>query len=88
MSWYRTGKWTASGDRYDPSRLTCAAAKRWPLGINLAIENPENGRTALVLLNDRGAFERLGRALDCSPAVWSELGLPLSRGVAKVRVAA
>lgn len=88
MSWYRMGSTTANGEHVDPSAHNCAGASRYPMGSSLSIRNPENGRTVRVRINDRGAFEKYGRSLDCMVAVWSTLGIPLSRGVATVEVVA
>lgn len=86
MSWYVMGSRTASGEPVQPHAHNCAGARRWPLGHHLTLRNPDNAATVRVRINDRGAFERLGRALDCMPAVWHALGIPLSRGVATVEV--
>lgn len=88
MSWYTMGTRTASGEPVQPHALNCAGARRWRLGDSVTIRNPENDRRATVRINDRGAFERMGRALDCMVAVWHALGIPLSRGVATVEVLA
>src|SRR5215475_13618918 len=49
------GHRTASGQRFDNEKLT-AASKSYPLGTRLRITNVENGRTAIVVVNDRGPF--------------------------------
>jgi rare lipoprotein A len=49
------GHRTASGQRFDNEKLT-AASKTYPLGTRLRITNVENGKTAIVLVNDRGPF--------------------------------
>lgn len=87
MSWYRMGTRTANGEPVSPGSPNCAGASRYRMGQHLTLRNPENGRTVAVRINDRGNFERLGRSLDCMPYVWHALGIPLSRGVARVEVA-
>lgn len=86
MSWYTMGTRTASGEAVQPHALNCAGARRWPLGHHLTLRNPENDARTTVRINDRGGFESRGRALDCMPAVWRALAIPLARGVATVEV--
>ena len=86
-SWYglrRTwGKKTASGERYDPNKLT-AAHRRLPLGTKVEVTNLENGRTVVVTINDRGPYVP-GRIIDLSVA--AARGLRMKRkGLAKVRL--
>jgi rare lipoprotein A len=66
-SWY--GEWhegrpTASGETFDPSKLT-AAHPTLPLGTRLRVTNRQNGRSVDVRVNDRGPHVA-GRALDLS----------------------
>jgi peptidoglycan lytic transglycosylase len=85
-SWYGpgyAGRRTASGDRFDPNRLT-AASKTLPLGSRVRVTNPANGKTAQVKITDRGPAVR-GRALDLSPAAAHKLGLTRG-GVAPVEI--
>jgi rare lipoprotein A len=64
---------TASGERYDPARMT-AASKTLPFGTRARVTNLDNGRTADVTINDRGPFDRR-RILDVSPAAAHQLGI-------------
>jgi rare lipoprotein A len=64
---------TASGERYDPARMT-AASKTLPLGTRARVTNLDNGRTADVTINDRGPVDRR-RILDLSPAAAHQLGI-------------
>ena len=88
-SWYGgagdgfAGKPTASGETFDPARLTCAH-RTLPLGTYVEVENLGNGRKAVLRVNDRGPFAR-GRILDASCGAAQELGF-LGQGVARVRV--
>jgi rare lipoprotein A len=77
-----TGRKTASGAIYQPSRLT-AAHRSLPFGTRLRVTNLINQKKVLVTVNDRGPFVR-GRVLDLSKRAAVELGI-INRGVAKVR---
>lgn len=74
---------TASGERYDMDEMT-AAHPTLPFGTRVRVTNLENGRHAVVRINDRGPF-RKGRVIDVSYAAARKLGLVRS-GVAKVRL--
>lgn len=67
------GKRTASGERFDQNKLTCAH-KYLPFGTRLLVENPENGNVVVVTVNDRGPFCR-SRVLDLSRAAAHRLGI-------------
>jgi rare lipoprotein A (peptidoglycan hydrolase) len=85
-SWYGPGyvaKTTASGERFDPNRLT-VASKTLPLGSVVRVTNLQNGRSVKVKVNDRGPHIR-SRSLDLSPAAAQRIGLS-DRGVARVKV--
>ncbi len=77
------GRRTASGERYDPRRLT-AAHRTLPLGTCLDVQRVEGGRRVRVRVNDRGPYVR-GRILDVSEGAARELGM-IQRGVARVRL--
>lgn len=86
VSWYGPGfhgKLTASGERYDMDAMTCAH-KNLPFGTKLLLKNLENGKSARVVVNDRGPFVR-GRDIDLSRAAAKRLGI-LGPGTGKVRV--
>jgi rare lipoprotein A len=59
-----------------------AAHPELPFGTRLKITSPENGRSVLVRINDRGPFVG-GRDLDLSLAAARRLGIE-GRGVARV----
>lgn len=85
-SWYGKkfhGRRTASGERYDMSKLT-AAHRRAPLGSYALVTNLDTGRSVRVRINDRGPFAR-GRIIDLSRAAAQRLGM-LTSGVARVKV--
>jgi peptidoglycan lytic transglycosylase len=74
---------TASGERYDMDEMT-AAHPTLPFGTRVRVTNLQNGRHAVVRINDRGPFKR-GRVIDVSYAAARKLGLVRS-GIAKVRL--
>lgn len=77
------GRRTASGEVFDMRAMT-AAHRTLPFGTRVRVTNLENGRQAVVRVNDRGPF-REGRIIDVSYAAARTLGL-IGRGIAKVRV--
>lgn len=85
-SWYGTkfhGRKTASGEIFDQESFT-AAHKTLKFGTLLRLTNPENDRSVIVRINDRGPFIRK-RQLDVSRAAAAELGI-LENGVAELKV--
>ena len=87
-SWYGRdfhGKRTSNGEVYDMHAMT-AAHKTLPLGVFVKVENVDNGREAIVRVNDRGPFVK-GRIIDLSYAAAKKLGVDLA-GTAPVRVEA
>jgi rare lipoprotein A len=86
VSWYGPGfdgKLTASGERYDMNAMSCAH-KTLPFGTVLSLKNINNGKTARVVVNDRGPFVR-GRDIDLSRAAAKKLDI-LGPGTGKVKV--
>jgi rare lipoprotein A len=61
-----------------------AAHRSLPFGSRVKVTNLANGRTAVVIINDRGPFVR-GRVIDVSVGAADVLGMRHS-GVARVRV--
>ncbi|WP_394694616.1 septal ring lytic transglycosylase RlpA family protein [Hyphobacterium sp.] len=85
-SWYGPnfhGLPTANGEIFDQNALS-AAHTTLPIPAMIEVTNLENGRTAILRLNDRGPFAD-DRILDVSRAAAIELGF-LSQGLARVRV--
>jgi rare lipoprotein A len=74
---------TASGAAYDPNKFT-AAHRTLPFGTHLRVTNPSNGRSVVVVVNDRGPFDK-ARMIDLSLAAAKELRM-LGRGLMKVTV--
>lgn len=84
-SWYGPkfhGRPTSSGERYDMYRFT-AAHKELKFGTRLRVTNPDNNRSVVVTVNDRGPFIR-GRDLDLSYGAAKKIGL-IDKGVGRVR---
>ncbi len=85
-SWYGpgfAGRQTASGEPYDPRRLT-AAHPTLPLGTRVRVTDLETGRSVIVRINDRGPFVA-GRVIDLSRAAAERLGM-VERGTARVEI--
>ncbi|HEX7380645.1 MAG TPA: septal ring lytic transglycosylase RlpA family protein [Nevskiaceae bacterium] len=85
-SWYgaqRQGRLTASGQPYDMYKLT-AASMTLPLMSRARVTNLDDGRSVVVLINDRGP-NAAGRIIDLSYAAAQAIGM-VQRGVARVRV--
>lgn len=85
-SWYGPkfhGRLTANGESYDQMGYT-AAHKSLPFGTILRLINPENGKSVIVRINDRGPYIN-GRDIDLSKGAAIALG-SLNSGVIKVNV--
>lgn len=85
-SWYGTkfhGGLTSTREPYDMYAMT-AAHKTLPLPSYVQVTNLENGRVAIVRVNDRGPFHD-GRVIDLSYAAASRLGV-VNAGIARVEV--
>ncbi len=77
------GRKTANGEIFNMYKLT-AAHRTLPLGTKARIWNLENGRSCVVIINDRGPFIE-GRILDLSYAAALELEM-VTQGVAQVQI--
>lgn len=75
---------TASGERFDQDKLTCAHSSL-PFGCKIRVTNLHNNRSVDVKVNDRGGFAKHGRVVDLSKAAAREIGL-VGRGVGKVKI--
>ena len=80
-SYYKMGKWTANGERYNPNGLT-AAHRTLPFGTKVLVTNTGNGKSVIVRINDRGPFSKK-RVLDLSFGAAKIVGL-VRAGVAKI----
>lgn len=84
-SWYGRkfhGQLTSSGEPFDMFQFT-AAHKTMPIPAWIRVTNPENDRSLIVRVNDRGPFKE-DRILDLSWAAAERLGFA-DQGTAKVR---
>jgi rare lipoprotein A len=82
-SWYgsESGNRTAMGTHFRPHGLT-AAHKTLPLPSKVKVTNLRNGRSVVVIVNDRGPFKK-GRLIDLSHGAAKRIGL---RGLTKVKI--
>lgn len=78
-----SGKKMAGGERMNPNSNN-AASKTLPLGTRARVTNLHNGKSAIVVIKDRGPHVR-GRIIDVSPATARLLGAS-KQGVIPVRV--
>ena len=77
------GRTTASGAIYDENAMT-AAHPALPFGTRVRVTNRENGRSVVLLINDRGPFIK-GRIIDVSFRAARELDF-VRQGLVEVRV--
>ena len=85
-SWYGAkfhGRKTANGETYDMNALT-AAHRTLPMPSYVRVTNLENGRSLVLLVNDRGPYAR-NRIIDVSRKGAQLLGYD-KKGTARVRV--
>ncbi len=85
-SWYGTkfhGQRASSGETYNMYAMT-AAHKTLPLPSYVEVKNLDNGRKAIVKVNDRGPFHK-GRIIDLSYAAATKLGV-VATGTAPVEI--
>ena len=85
-SWYGIkfhGRKTSSGEIYNMHEMT-AAHKTLPIPVYVHVRNLDNGRTAVVRVNDRGPFID-GRIIDLSYAAAKKLGVK-GPGTANVEI--
>ncbi len=86
-TWYGAalaGHTTASGERFDPSKMT-AAHRSLPFGTWVDVTRVDTGQTVRVRITDRGPFGHEERIIDLSHEAAKELGI-LKRGVTRVKV--
>jgi rare lipoprotein A len=68
-----SGQHTASGETMNSGDMT-AAHRTLSFGTKVTVVNHNNGRSAVVRINDRGPFVR-GRVIDLSPPAGRALGV-------------
>lgn len=87
-SWYGKrfhGKKTSNGEIYDMYGMT-GAHTTLPIPSYLRVTNPENGRSVVIRINDRGPFHS-NRLVDLSYAAAYKLGL-INKGSGRVEIEA
>ena len=80
-SWYKDGKKTAQGKKFDPYKYS-VAHRTLPFGTMLRLTNVKTGNTIDAIVNDRGPFVRT-RELDVSAGAAQALGF-FHSGTAKL----
>ena len=86
-TWYGpgfAGRRTASGERFDPSKLT-AAHRSLPFGTHVRVVAERTGDSVVVRINDRGPFGDRQRIIDLSRAAARRIGLDRA-GIMRVRL--
>ena len=86
-TWYGAalaGHKTASGERFDPSKMT-AAHKTLKLGTWVEVRRTDNGRIVRVRINDRGPFGPPSWIIDVSRGAADELQM-VRAGVVPVEI--
>ena len=78
------GRKTASGVRFDNSKLT-AAHKKLPFGTKLKITNEKNNKSVIVVVTDRGPFIN-GREIDLSKKAFMDITSNKKGGVVFVKI--
>lgn len=78
------GRKTASGKRFDNSKLT-AAHKKLPFGTKLRITNEKNNKCVVVEVTDRGPFVN-GREIDLSKKAFMDITSNIKSGVEYVKI--
>ncbi len=79
-----TGRKTASGKRFDNTKLT-AAHKKLPFGTKLKITNVLNKKSTIVEVTDRGPFVK-GREIDLSKKAFMDIASNKKSGAINVKI--
>jgi len=78
------GRRTTSGAKYRAKKFT-AAHRTLPMGTLVTVTNPDNGKSVIVKVNDRGPYSKK-LAIDLSESAAKEIGI-YHKGIAKVSLA-
>jgi len=78
------GRKTASGVRFDNSKLT-AAHKKFPFGTKLKITNEKNNKSVIIEVTDRGPFVK-GREIDLSKKAFMDIASNKQSGLEYVTI--
>ncbi|MGN9908115.1 septal ring lytic transglycosylase RlpA family protein [Phytohabitans sp. LJ34] len=81
-SFYDEPQGTANGETFDPEAMT-AAHKTWAFNTRVRVTNPDNGKSVIVRINDRGPYID-GRCIDLSRAAFRAIA-SLDQGHVEVR---
>lgn len=65
------GKKTANGEKFSNSKYT-AAHRKLPFGTKVKVTNPENNKSVVVTINDRGPFSG-GFDIDLTRKAYNEI---------------
>jgi rare lipoprotein A len=92
----RVGKASVYAKRFDGRKMadgsamdmhqSYAASKTLPLGTTAKVTNLNTGKSAVVVIKDRGPYVD-GRIVDLSPKTAAQIGITPTQGVAKVEIA-
>lgn len=75
------GRKTANGEKFSNSKYT-AAHRKLPFGTKVKVTNPENNKSVVVTINDRGPFSG-GFDIDLTRKAYNEI-VGKSKGKLKV----
>ena len=78
------GRKTASGEKFSNSKLT-AAHRKLDFGTKVRLTNKINGKSVIVVVNDRGPWKR-GRELDISKKAFMEITDNKDKGILVVMI--
>lgn len=78
------GRKTASGERFSNKKYT-AAHKKLPFGTKVRVTNKANGKSVIVIINDRGPFVK-GRHIDLSKRAFMDITDNKKHGLLKVTI--
>ncbi|MDN3586709.1 septal ring lytic transglycosylase RlpA family protein [Pedobacter aquatilis] len=77
------GRRTTSGAKYRAKKYT-AAHRTLPFGTMITVTNPDNGKSVVVRVNDRGPFSKK-LAIDLSESAAKKIGI-YRKGVGRVEL--
>lgn len=78
------GRRTASGQIFSNEKYT-AAHKKLPFGTKVRVTNPQNGKSVIVTINDRGPFVK-GRDIDLSRRAFFDIAKSAGSGQLLVKI--
>ena len=78
------GRKTANGEKFSNSKLT-AAHRKLDFGTKVRLTNKINGKSVIVIINDRGPWKR-GRELDVSKKAFMEITDDKNKGILVVMI--